>query len=111
MSWLFAPAPLARVAVLRVVVLLFVPVDVLLTTTWVRGHAQVPGELYVPLRLGRLLPLPAFLLGEGEGDPGQWQDGLRLTGHFLERDAFGHLHRPLPPVRLLLAERASKLVA
>lgn len=65
------------------------------------------GAAYV----GRLLPLPAFLLGEGEGDPGQWQDGLRLTGHFLERDAFGHLHRPLPPVRLLLAERASKLVA
>ena len=45
MRWLYAPAPLARVAVLRVVVLLFVPVDVLLSTTWVRGHGQVPGEL------------------------------------------------------------------
>ena len=63
MSWLFCPAPLARIAVLRVVVYLFVPVDVLLTTTWVRGHAAVPGELYVPLRLGRLLPLPT---------PGPW---------------------------------------
>ena len=70
MSWLFAPAPLARVAVLRVVVLLFVPVDVLLTTTWVRGHAQVPGELYVPLRLGRLLPLPT---------PGPWVEVLQVV--------------------------------
>ena len=54
MSRLLSPAPLARVAVLRVIVYLFVPVDVLLTTTWVRAHAQVPGELYVPLRIGRL---------------------------------------------------------
>ena len=46
-GWLLSPAPLARVAVLRVVALLFVPVDVLLTTTFVRGHASVPAELYV----------------------------------------------------------------
>ena len=70
MKWLYAPAPLARVAVLRVVVLLFVPVDVLLTTTWVRGHAQVPGDLYVPLRLGRLLPLPT---------PGPWVEVLQVV--------------------------------
>ena len=70
MRWLYAPAPLARVAVLRVVTLLFIPVDVLLTTTWVRGHAQVPGELYVPLRLGRLLPLPT---------PGPWVEVLQVV--------------------------------
>lgn len=70
MRWLYAPAPLARVAVLRVVALLFIPVDVLLTTTWVRGHAQVPGELYVPLRLGRLLPLPT---------PGPWVEVLQVV--------------------------------
>lgn len=69
-SWLFSPAPLARTAVLRVVVYLFVPVDVLLTTTWVRGHAQVPGELYVPLQLGRLLPLPT---------PGPWVEVLQVV--------------------------------
>ena len=69
MRWLYAPAPLARVAVLRVVTFLFIPVDVLLTTTWVRGHAQVPGELYVPLRLGRLLPLPT---------PGPWVEVLQV---------------------------------
>jgi len=68
--WLLAPAPVARVAVLRVVVLLFVPVDVLLTTTWVRGHASVPGELYVPLRIGRLLPLPT---------PGPWVEVLQVA--------------------------------
>ena len=44
----------------------------------------------------RLLRLPAFLLGDGEATPADWRDGLRLTGHFLERDAFGHQHRPLP---------------
>ena len=68
--WLFSPAPLARIAVLRVVVYLFVPVDVLLTTTWVRSHAQVPGELYAPLRLGRVLPLPT---------PGPWVEALQVV--------------------------------
>lgn len=69
-TWLFAPAPLARVAVLRVIAYLFVPVDVLLTTTWVRAHAQVPGELYVPLRIGRLLPLPT---------PGPWVELFQVV--------------------------------
>ena len=67
--WLLAPAPLARVAVLRVIVYLFVPVDVLLTTTWVRAHASVPAELYVPLRIGRLLPLPT---------PGPWVEVFQV---------------------------------
>jgi hypothetical protein len=69
-TWLLSPAPLARVAVLRLVVYLFVPVDVLLTTTWVRGHAQVPPELYVPLRIGRLLPLPT---------PGPWVEVFQVV--------------------------------
>ena len=68
--WLFSRAPLARVAVLRVIAYLFVPVDVLLTTTWVRAHAQVPDELYVPLRLGRLLPLPT---------PGPWVEVFQVV--------------------------------
>ncbi len=68
--WLYTPVPLARIAILRVVVYLFVPVDVLLTTTWVRGHGRVPGELYVPLRLGRLLPLPT---------PGPWVEVLQVV--------------------------------
>ena len=68
--WLLSPGPVARVAVLRVVVYLFVPVDVLLTTTFVRAHAQVPPELYVPLRIGRLLPLPT---------PGPWVEVFQVV--------------------------------
>jgi DNA repair protein RecO (recombination protein O) len=49
---------------------------------------------------GRMLPLPAFLRDEDlPGDPVAWRDALRLTGHFLERDAFGHHNRPLPEAR------------
>ena len=68
--WLFRPQPLARVAVLRVLLYAFVPVDVLLTTTFVRAHAHVPGELYAPLRIGRLLPLPT---------PGPWVEVFQVV--------------------------------
>jgi DNA repair protein RecO (recombination protein O) len=57
----------------------------------------------------RLLPLPAFLRDGGAGDPASWRDGLRLTGHFLERDAFGHHHRPLPQPRRALYDRVAAL--
>ena len=58
----------------------------------------------------RLLPLPHFLLGQAPATPRDWRDGLRLTGHFLARDAFGHTHRPLPAARATLAERVERLV-
>jgi DNA repair protein RecO (recombination protein O) len=62
--------------------------------------------------LDRLLPLPAFLReGESPGDPAAWWAGLRLTGHFLARDAFGSRHRPLPEARHRLAERVAALAA
>ena len=57
----------------------------------------------------RLLPLPAFLMAQTEADHRQWADGLRLTGHFLERDAFGHHHRPLPQPRRALYDRVCSL--
>ena len=65
----------------------------------------------------RLLPLPALLLDEEHGntqggmigDAGQWADGLRLTGHFLARDAFGLRHRPLPAARIALYDRVAAL--
>lgn len=53
----------------------------------------------------RLLRLPGFLVGANLAEPGDWRDGLKLTGHFLERDAFGHTHRPLPPARHMLYDR------
>jgi DNA repair protein RecO (recombination protein O) len=53
----------------------------------------------------RMLPLPAFLRDEtAAGDAAQWRDALRLTGHFLERDAFGQHHRPLPEARRHLSQ-------
>ena len=58
----------------------------------------------------RLLPLPRFLLRDDDpGMPADWRDGLRLTGHFLERDAFGQRHRPLPPARLRLYDMLVQL--
>jgi hypothetical protein len=54
----FRPVPLARVAVFRTIAYLFIPIDVFLTTAWVRAHADVPTEWYSPLLIGRLLPLP-----------------------------------------------------
>jgi hypothetical protein len=66
-GWLLRPASLGRIAVLRTVAYLFVPVDVLLTTPWVVQHAHVPGALYRPLLLGRLLHLPT---------PGPWVELL-----------------------------------
>jgi DNA repair protein RecO (recombination protein O) len=58
----------------------------------------------------RMLPLPAFLREPDQtGDTAQWRDALRLTGHFLERDAFGHHHRPLPEARRHLYQMVEQL--
>ncbi len=57
----------------------------------------------------RLLKLPGFLAGAHTAGPADWRDGLRLTGHFLERDAFGHQHKPLPPARMRLADQVAAL--
>lgn len=59
---------------------------------------------------GRLLRLPRFLLdADGPSMADDWIDGLRLTAHFLARDAFGTHHRDLPPARLMLADRVAAL--
>ena len=61
--------------------------------------------------LDKLLPLPAFMRdADSLGDAAAWVAGLRLTGHFLERDAFGARHRPLPEARFRLAERIAALM-
>ncbi|MFP5218795.1 MAG: MFS transporter permease [Actinomycetes bacterium] len=57
--WLTAPVARARVAWLRTLLYLFVPVDVLLTTPWVAAHDTAPASLYRPLFVGRLLEHPA----------------------------------------------------
>src|SRR5271166_3617581 len=57
----------------------------------------------------RLLPLPAFLAGSDSAGPADWVAGLRVTEHFLARDAFGHHHRPLPAARAMLRDRVERL--
>jgi DNA repair protein RecO (recombination protein O) len=59
----------------------------------------------------RLLPLPGFLAGSTPPDLAEWRDGLRLTGHFLARDAFGNQHRPLPQARAMLYDRLAAMAA
>ncbi|MGK7866892.1 DNA repair protein RecO [Falsiroseomonas sp. E2-1-a20] len=59
----------------------------------------------------RLLPLPAFLLGQGPSGPVDWAAGLRLTGHFLARDVFGVHNRGLPAARDLLVDRVTTLAS
>lgn len=58
----------------------------------------------------RLLALPGFLLNPAEdGTRADWAAGLRLTGHFLARDAFGVRHKPLPVARQMLYDRVALL--
>ncbi|WP_312033871.1 HTTM domain-containing protein [Actinoplanes sp. TBRC 11911] len=56
--WFTAPVPLGRVAAFRTLVYLFVVGDLIVFTPWIRGHANTPGDLYQPLRVGRMLHLP-----------------------------------------------------
>ncbi|SCG40803.1 HTTM domain-containing protein [Micromonospora halophytica] len=56
--WLTEPVPRGRVAAFRTLVYLFVAADLVIFTPWVRTRVDVPGELYQPLLIGRLLPLP-----------------------------------------------------
>ncbi|GAB1691867.1 MFS transporter permease [Krasilnikovia sp. M28-CT-15] len=56
--WLTEPVPLGRVAAFRTLVYLFVAADLTIFSPWVRAHANTPAELYRPLLIGRLLPLP-----------------------------------------------------
>ena len=57
----------------------------------------------------KLLKLPGFLTGANIATPEDHKNGLRLTGHFLARDAFGHRHRPLPQARHMLYDRVATL--
>lgn len=56
--WLTEPVPKGRIAAFRTLVYLFVAADLVIFTPWVRAHADTPGDLYQPLRVGRLLSLP-----------------------------------------------------
>lgn len=57
-AWWFEPAPVARAVALRRFLAAFVILDVAVFTPWVALHRDLPGELYMPLFVGRWLPLP-----------------------------------------------------
>ncbi|HEX6075237.1 MAG TPA: MFS transporter permease [Micromonosporaceae bacterium] len=57
-KWFTEPVPKGRIAAFRTVVYLFVVADLTYFTTWIRDHVDVPGSLYQPLFIGRVLPLP-----------------------------------------------------
>jgi len=61
---------------------------------------ETPPPTSLPQAEGEKTPSPADIL-----------DGLRLTGHFLTRDAFGQRHRPLPQARQMLYDRVAALAA
>jgi DNA repair protein RecO (recombination protein O) len=60
---------------------------------------------------GKLLELPAFLLGEGNGENGNEQilAGLKLTGYFLERHVFAQAGKGQPAARTRLVDRVRQL--
>jgi len=53
----------------------------------------------------KLLTLPGFLVGRGEGGRTAVAEGLSLTGFFLERHLFHPHDKPLPAARRRLEER------
>jgi hypothetical protein len=57
-GWLTEPVPRGRIAAFRTLVYVFVALDLVIFTPWVRAHASSPGDLYHPLLVGRLLSLP-----------------------------------------------------
>ena len=56
--WWFTPVQRARIAAFRVLVYGFVPIDMLILRPWGAAHGYVDSDLYRPLMIGRLLPLP-----------------------------------------------------
>ena len=66
-----------------------------------RAVSLAAGEPY----RDKLLALPGFLTGHGGGGTEQVEQGLALTGFFLERHVFAPHHRDLPAARRRLAER------
>ena len=53
----------------------------------------------------KLLPLPGFLVGTAPADAAAIHDGLKLTGHFLEREVLARRGRDVLAARERLANR------
>ncbi len=61
-GWWHQPVPLERVHVFRVLIYLYIPLDVL-TSRWVMHHGMVPPSWYEPLWFARALNIPAPTAG------------------------------------------------
>lgn len=72
-----------------------------------RAVSRAAGAVYHD----KLLPLPAFLLGEGPETVDQVAGALRLTGYFLDRHLFAPHRRQLPDARERLSTRLARVVA
>jgi len=61
----------------------------------------------------RLFRLPQFLVGSQAGlnEPDDVAEGLKITGHFLERHFFASHNRHLPDARIRLAQRLATRIA
>ena len=57
--WWFRPEPIARVAVLRTIIYLYVPLDLWVRTAQVIPHAYGSAELYQPVKVLRLIHQPS----------------------------------------------------
>jgi DNA repair protein RecO (recombination protein O) len=68
------------------------------------GRAVAKGA--APEYEDRLLPLPAALVTGDEPEPEAFAQGLRLTGHFIERQLYHMIDRAAPAARERLARQA-----
>ncbi|WMS43391.1 DNA repair protein RecO [Acuticoccus sp. MNP-M23] len=59
----------------------------------------------------RLLPLPAFLAGDGPADAESVAGGFRLTGHFLATQIAGLANKRIPPQRERFVSAVVKAIA
>jgi hypothetical protein len=83
-GWMTEAVPRGRIAAFRTLVYLFVAADLVVFTPWVRDHASTPGDLYRPLLVGRVLPLPvptSLLVHSIFWVLGRVRAVLRVDGH------------------------------
>ena len=75
-----------------------------------KSGCAVSGEAGDPYKKS-MLALPQFLLKQGvSGSPNEIFDGLKLTGFFLQRHVFNHLHsNKLPAARQRFSEKMRKM--
>lgn len=59
----------------------------------------------------KLLPLPGFLIGQGDADADAVSNGLALTGYFLARGLFAQTHGEVPAARRRFVERYRRTLA